>query len=305
MIITEESLMEVAAKLLDFPKSRKWKEETEQKKFRHFFGCSACVAVIIWNKIEGNLKNRALPKHLLWSLIFIKHYGSEEVCCRIVGWPDRKTYREWVWYMLEQIGTLKKETIDLENRFTGVDFKNPPKTNCYMSIDATTDCPINEPMPFDKKWYSQKINGPGVKYEVGVCIITGHIIWINGPFPASENDGTIMSETLAPLLCEDEAVEVDGGYSGNPRMKGPTVAKASIERKQKSLVRGRHEIVNSRLKIYNVLNISFRHTGKYDERSEELLRKHGICFIAIAVITQIGFTTGEAIFDVDYDVEYW
>ena len=28
----------------------------------------------------------------------------------------------------------------------------------------------------------QKLNGPGLKYELGVCIKTGRILWLNVPF---------------------------------------------------------------------------------------------------------------------------
>eukprot|EP00957_Ditylum_brightwellii_P210238 15364715-Ditylum_brightwellii.AAC.1 len=41
-----------------------------------------------------------------------------------------------------------------------------------MSVDGT-DCPINEPWSFEKKWYYQKFNGPAVKYEVGSSIKNG------------------------------------------------------------------------------------------------------------------------------------
>jgi hypothetical protein len=207
MIITEEALLEVVAKVLEYPKTRRWHKETELQKFRSFFGCSACVGTVLWNRIEQSLKQRSLPKHLLWTLVFIKSYATEEVHCRMVGWADPKQYREWVWYMLEKICEIKEDVIVLENRFVGIDFNNPPSLNCFMSVDCF-DCPINEPWPFRKLWYSQKLNGPGVKYEVGVCIATGHIVWFNGPFPAGENDGTIFSETLGPMLCEDEGAEV-------------------------------------------------------------------------------------------------
>jgi hypothetical protein len=206
--------------------------------------------------------------------------------------------------MLSKIGEIKDEVIRLDDRFAGVDFTNPPTLNCYISVDCF-DCPINEPWPFRPLWYSQKINGPAVKYEVGVCIKTGHVVWFNGPFPAGENDGTIFAETLGPLLCEDEGAEVDGGYKGNMKMKGPNVANSSNQRKEKSVVRGRHEVINSRLKIYNVFNVNFRHTGKHDEREEELLRKHGLCGVAVAIITQLGFANGEKVFDVGYTAEYW
>lgn len=304
MILTQQALLEIAEKVLEYPKNRKWKDTVEQAKFRSFFGCSCKVATDLWNRLEKGLKQRSLPKHLLWTLVFLKHYSTEEVHTRIVGWPDPKAYREWVWYMLGKICELKDTIIVLDNRFEGVDFSKPPRRNCYISVDGF-DSPINEPWPFRPTWYSQKFNGPGVKYEVGVCIVTGHIVWFNGPFPAGEGDKTIFSETLAALLCEDEGAEVDGGYVGHNKMKGPTVAKSSVERKQKSVVRGRHEVINSRLKIFNVLNISFRHTGKHGEREEELLRKHGLCGVSIAIITQLGFMFGEKAFDVDYDVEYW
>jgi hypothetical protein len=290
--------------VLDYPAHRKWSQAVEHNKFRSFFGCSSEVATDLWNRIENGLRQRSLPKHLLWTLIFLKTYATEEIHIRLVGWVDPKSYRDWVWYMLMKIVEIKEDIIILENRFAGVDFNNPPPLNCFISVDGF-DAPINEPFPFNRKWYSQKLNGPGVKYEVAVCISTGHIVWFNGPFPAGEGDSDIFSETLSALLCEDEGVEVDGGYRGNDRMKAPNVAKSSAERKQKSVVRGRHEVINSRLKIYNVFNISFRHTGKHGEREEELLRKHGLCGNAIAIITQLGFMKGEKAFDVEYAVEYW
>jgi DDE superfamily endonuclease len=304
MIITKEALLLVAAQVLDYPKHRKWAIETEEQKFRSHFGCSIDVAVDVWNLIHTDLKHAAQPKHLLWSLVFVKIYATEDVHCRIVSWPDPKTFREYSWYFLGKIASLKEQVIVLDNRFKGIDFLKPPELNCYMSVDCT-DAPINEPWPFDKKWYSQKINGPAVKYEVAVCIKTGHIVWINGPFCGSENDGTIFNENLSTLICEDEGVEVDGGYLGNVKMKGPVVANSSKQRKQKSIVRARHETVNSRLKIYNVLNASFRHMGTFQDKDQVLMEKHGICFTAVAVITQLGFNRGEKIYDTEYDISYW
>jgi len=42
-----------------------------------------------------------------------------------------------------------------------------------FSVDGT-DCQIQEPLLFNAKWYSHKFKGPGLRYEVGVCISTGH-----------------------------------------------------------------------------------------------------------------------------------
>ena len=36
-----------------------------------------------------------------------------------------------------------------------------------ITIDGT-DCEINEPSPFDRKWFSHKLRGAGLRYEIGI-----------------------------------------------------------------------------------------------------------------------------------------
>jgi hypothetical protein len=252
----------------------------------------------VWNRLEDTIDKSAKPKHLLWSLVFLKTYASsEDVLCRIVGWPDPKTFRKWCWYFIEKISLMKSDTIKLDSRFHGYD----GKTHCLMSIDGT-DCPVFEPWPFDSQMYSQKLNGPAFKYEVGVCIKTGFIVWVNGPFKAGESDLTIFEGALEGMLCEDEGVECDAFYKGNPRFKSPQVyVQGTNDGKQKSIVRGRHENINGRLKIFQVLNVPFRHA----KPREKMMEKHGNCFNAIAVITQLKLSIGgDELYDVEYDVSY-
>lgn len=299
MLVTEDVMANTSAEVLQFPENRKWNGKAVDRRFRAHFGCSVVVATTVWNHIHENLKETTKPKHLLWGLLFIKVYASQDVHCRIVGWPDPKTFRNWSWYILEKVAGLKEQIIVLDNRFDGFD----GSTTSLLSVDCI-DCPVMEPWPFDEKWYSQKMNGPALKYEVAVCIKSGHIVWTNGPHPASHNDATIFINTLANLLADDEGVEVDGVYKGHNKLKAPTVATSRDERKQKSQARGRHENVNGRLKIFNVLNTPFRHTGEFATRSDVLMEKHGMCFDAVAVITQIGFCLGEKIYDVEFSVDY-
>ena len=54
--------------------------------------------------------------------------------------------------------------IKFENRYI-----NNIGNRCLITLDAT-DVRINEPIPFDEQFYSQKFEDPGLKYEVGVCI---------------------------------------------------------------------------------------------------------------------------------------
>ena len=272
--------------------------------FRGFFGASISVITHIWNRLQPFIDDEHAasshhPRHLLWSLVFLKIYSTEEVHCRIVGWPAPKTFRKWSWYFVGKIAQLKDEVILLDKRFDGYD--ETSVSNCIMSIDGI-DCPVNEPWPFDSKWYSHKFNGPGVKYEVGVSVKSCDIVWINGPFVCSTNDATVFKNTLADLLATDEGVEVDQGYQGHPKFKNPSVNLSHLQRLQKSKVRGRHENVNARLKIYNVLNIAFRHL----KPRHEMMEKHKMCFEAIAVITQLKFEIdGERLYQVQYDTGYF
>jgi hypothetical protein len=67
--------------------------------------------------------------------------------------------------------------IDLDERFVG--FKD--ENFAAVTVDCT-DMPEWETYPFDPDWWSYKLNGPGMHYEIGVCIATGHIVWLNGPY---------------------------------------------------------------------------------------------------------------------------
>jgi hypothetical protein len=59
----------------------------------------------------------------------------------------------------------------------------------------TTDCPINKPTEFNPIWYSHKLNGAGLRYEVGLNIRTGDIVWVGGGVPCGEfNDLSLAQQ---------------------------------------------------------------------------------------------------------------
>lgn len=64
----------------------------------------------------------------------------------------------------------------MEKRFQGA-----PRCT-FLSLDGT-DFRIMEPSEFNPKWYSHKFNGPGLRYEIGICIRIGNIVWANGGYP--------------------------------------------------------------------------------------------------------------------------
>eukprot|EP00957_Ditylum_brightwellii_P011559 873839-Ditylum_brightwellii.AAC.1 len=68
--------------------------------------------------------------------------------------------------------------------------------------------------------FSEKLNDPDWKYKVGICIITGLIVWVNGPFKVGRHNTTIFNEDgLKDTLCEDKCIEVDHGYQGSNKLK--------------------------------------------------------------------------------------
>jgi DDE superfamily endonuclease len=114
---------------------------------------------------------------------------------------------------------------------------------CKISIDGT-DCPIEEPQPFNKKYYSHKFNGAGVKYELGLCIVTGWIVWYNGPFPCGNTDLQIARLRVCTHLEKEERILADGGYRDDGQYFDTPTGLHNKGQCMRSLCRARHETVN-------------------------------------------------------------
>jgi hypothetical protein len=148
-------------------------------------------------------------------------------------------------------------------------------------------------MKYNKKFYSHKFKKMGLRYEIATCIMTGCIVWINGPFPCGEyNDLKIFRQGLLQYLDEGERVEADDGYQG----EAPKYCKVPgcITRKKDKLalqqkIRCRHEQMNSRYKQFGCLRNNFRHLD---------LAHHSDCFRAVTVILQLSIDLG--VHDISY-----
>ena len=157
-----------------------------------------------------------------------------------------------------------------------------------MSVDGT-DCPIQEPQNFNKKWWSHKLNGAGVRYELGVSLDTGDIVWVHGPYPCGSNpDVTVFRKGMKTVLDNEERAIADKGYTDDMALTPDTVF-SPIQSHLHSMLRARHETVNKRLKQFAVLNCKFRHALSY----------HGTCFHAVSRITQLALCE-EPLFDVPF-----
>ena len=104
MAITTQAVEALVKETIGCPDSRKWGTPAAAKaRLASFFGCNAAVITELWNRIEPIVDEHVQPKHLLWGLVFLKVCSTEEVHCRIVGWPSAKTFREKAWHVVERI----------------------------------------------------------------------------------------------------------------------------------------------------------------------------------------------------------
>ena len=88
--------------------------------------------------------------------------------------------------------------------------------DCLVSVDGT-DCSILRQKGDPKSWSSHKFNmKPGVRYELGICILTDDIVWVMGPLPCGDwPDINVFRYALKQMLDEGERVEADDGYVGD------------------------------------------------------------------------------------------
>ena len=92
--------------------------------------------------------------------------------------------------------------------------------DCTMTVDET-DFRIPQKGPtFASHKYAGK---SAVRYELGVDIIAGNLVWIQGPYPAGTyNDIKIFNQCLRHFLEPGKQVEADEDYRGHvDKVKGP------------------------------------------------------------------------------------
>ena len=191
------------------------------------------------------------------------------------------------WFVFSQISLCSPlSQIIWENRKIG-DVGN----DCLVSVDAT-DCEIPRQSAAPEAFYTHKHNGPGLRYEIALCILTGDIVSVIGPFPCGDwPDIEVFRFALKQMLGDCERVEADDGYVGddpvNVRVPGSVVHNHDGKQKYvRARVRRRHETVNKRIKQFKCMDTVFRHDLSF----------HAACFRACAVLTQLSINNGHPLF---------
>jgi len=266
------------------------------RRFKSFFGVSPQICALTWNLIKYELPDDYKEVHLLWALLFLKCYNTESVNRAIVG-CDEKTFRKRVWMVVDKLAFMKVVSMhcgfSARPTVTEIVFKvkwedrktnaNPRQT-CYTSLDGV-DFEIQEPGPFSSRWFSHKLNAAGLRYEIGLCIRTGEIVWANGGYPCgSWSDLKIAREHFVHFLEPNEKALADKGYPDSSFFILPT----QQNQERHELIMSRHETINKRIKQFNVLTVPFRHD----------LSKHKICTHSVINVTQLVIENEEPLFSV-------
>jgi hypothetical protein len=77
--------------------------DEEDRRFRSMYGCNWRVAAGVWDVIlEHGINKKKEKKHLLWALLWLKHYTNEQSIASILR-VTCKTLRKWVWIVIEDM----------------------------------------------------------------------------------------------------------------------------------------------------------------------------------------------------------
>ena len=144
-----------------------------------------------------------------------------------------------------------------------------------------------EPTQFNPKWFSHKFHGPGLRYEIGLCIRTGDIVWANGGLPCGQwSDLRIARSLILEETQPGEMIIADRGYRDEEFFDIP----ANEGDQLKKLILARHETVNRRIKQFRCMGSKFRHD----------LHLHPRFFHAVVNLCQLTIENGEPLFQVDF-----
>ena len=121
----------------------------------------------------------------------------------------------------------------------------------------------------------------GIRYEIGLSIISGDIVWVNGGVPCGDwPDLRLARDSYVYMVRPNEMTIADEGYTDRNYFI------------HDQRIMARHETVNRRMKQFGVLGQKFRHNRSL----------HPQCFYAVANLTQFMIANGESLFEIDDEI---
>jgi hypothetical protein len=69
------------------------------------FGVRVSLCPVIFQRSQLYLIHGLEAKHLLWGMIFMKVYATEDVACAMLTCVTRNTYCKWYWIVIQAIAS--------------------------------------------------------------------------------------------------------------------------------------------------------------------------------------------------------
>lgn len=110
--LENEDLLYYARQMWNRSPSNVLSDKREDRLFRGFFGIAVKVATILWRALDetGCLPDEIKIVHMLWGLMLLKTYSTENVLCAIAG-VDAKTFRKWAWAFVNSVSVLEETVV--------------------------------------------------------------------------------------------------------------------------------------------------------------------------------------------------
>jgi hypothetical protein len=233
------------------------------------FKLSVVLVELIWRKLYYSYPNILSPKHLLWTLHFLKSRNPYHSEIATFLHTNIKTLMQYVMKALVFLLLLLPKC-DFYSRFNRWNHRNP---SCLVD---TTSVIIKQPYINQWEYYNNSKKAYTLQYQV-VCSLGKpfRIISFDGPFKGAAADVSIFRDTIKPHLeyWNNETVMADKAYHQDESCwtspLGP-INKLSEEdkRKRREVYRIRHlvERVIGRLTFWGI----FKKKWNYDYDLHEL-----------------------------------
>jgi len=144
------------------------------------FGVGALVTSDIWSLCGTRLVDiHALPKHLLWSLAFLKVHASEDVLCSLLG-CDRKTLRKWVWPVIDAIKSQQAKVacgrVSFKRVALFVHSFSTSNCSCFSRLSGPTDSRLvlsDQAIIKQRRSRLMELTAPSMKLTAGLSAESG------------------------------------------------------------------------------------------------------------------------------------
>ena len=302
VILTPDEMLIGGLTLLGWQENRLEKRqiETNNDQYRGMYGLNPEVVADVCEDLQcTSIKDARIEKmnvdKLHWALHFMYRYPTETE--RESTWNKcANTIRLACWYYIDKIRHLKHHKIVFP-RFNDDDV-------WIMTVDGThlvTLEPGDSDVPKDPAYFSFKHHAAGFNCEVGVHLFESKCIWLSGPHKAgTHNDAKMFREKglmAKPQELSKKAVG-DEGHRGFPNeMSTANALDSDAVKEFKARARQRHEIHNSKLKVFGILSERFRCENNPND-SFAVAEKLQMSFEAVNVLVQCKMEHGEPSFDI-------